>query len=349
MLIQDENDLRAGLRALSAGTPGQPPARAEAAVGRARQLRRRRTAATAAAVVLPALLAGAVVTRASAPRRLPPAVDARLLPTAERVFTAWDRDHDLRPGERVRWTHAWRYDTRLVFAAFETCAGDVCSRRVFGHVDEGGGAARAGFHTRVADDGVPWEPYRAYFWTISSRAPFLRVAVLLAGDQPDRVVLDATATRGAGRRAEEIGEVAEGVFATRVPDELTAESITAYAGDRILFSAGTDRPLDAGPLRPRTDEPRYAPGHVVRRTGAAGARLRLYGTPGTRYALVMRCGGQPSRRYRAEGEDVTATCGLRQGVVDPERTIPASGAFVGAVAEGTPDRWYEFALVRPST
>ncbi len=146
MLIEDEDDLRAGLRVLSTPPP-QPTERVERAVSRARAVRRRRAALAGAAVLMPAVALGAVALRPAPSPTLdltnvlnwPERRDPDLAQIERNVLTEWayGPTEALAPDETVRWLYSGRVPgTDSVVVAFATCRPGHCTRTVLAHGDQ---------------------------------------------------------------------------------------------------------------------------------------------------------------------------------------------------------------------
>lgn len=349
----DDDDLREGLRSLATAAPPQPPDRAADAIGRAGGIRRRRAVLAAAAVLVPVLAAGAVLRGPmrdeARPAGVPDAVDRSLVPLVEGLVEEWDRFNDLGPGEEVRWVYAGRLleGTDVLLAAFETCAGDRCTRRIFGAMTEADlRAGKAwGYHRRAIDRGSAWAPYTAYDFHVRALNG-RRFVVVLGGDAADRVTYAARILGARVTVSGELRQVADDVFVAPMPDDTHELSVRAYDGDDLVFSGGTDGSVDSELVDPPVVKDGYAIGPAVDGEVDAGAgEHRLYaGEAG--FALLVRCGGA-ALRLTVNGAPYTAVCDDRPQVVVSALPEPVEGGYAVTV-EADARAVYQMALARRS-
>ena len=363
MLIDDENDLRAGLRALTADPPAQPVDRVDAAVRRAGAIRRRRAAVTAVAMLLPAAGFGTRHLlpdpgRAFTPvAEWPDARDRSLDRYAAEALREWDEryDTDLAPGETVRWLYSGRVPgTESIVVAFATCVVDRCGRLVLLHgltKDVGTPDGDRSFshwtgETRAIDPDAEPAPLSAYYWGADAGRGSTNVVFVLAGPDAARVTYESPARRPGTGGSGEIPR-AGAVFAADVGYLSAPATITVRDRDGDVRYRGPVGTPDDIPSVPRVDHvdpgPRYDVDLSMSGQLSDGDDSLRHGSLGAgRYVVFVRCLGDRALRVTVEGVPHRTPCDGRARRVTAPFPKPRDRWL--EIELRTSDRYTAFAL-----
>lgn len=343
MRIDDENDLRTGLRALTAAPPPQPPDRALRSIAHARTIRRRRAAAASLAVLVPAVALGVlalVPAREARPVPLakwPDRRDPALVATSEVALGEWlDRSSTpLGPDRRVRWLYAGRVPgVDGVFVAFATCGPVGCDRFVamLGPADatpDGDPNSSAWLmDSRDLDPAAPPAAYTRYLDGPRTTNGPTNVVLAVAGPDAARVTWESPARRPGTGGSGELAD-AGGAFAANVGYLSDHATVTVYdragavvhrgpvaGADRVPSARWLDGDLDPGP------------GWAVLSAMKGQLRYQDHSEDTTidrPYAVFVRCLGPGPMAVVLDGEETDATCDGRVRRVTPVRPAPRGG------------------------
>jgi hypothetical protein len=335
MPILDEDDLRQGLRALSAAPPAALGGLEERSVLRARHIKVRRVATAALTVVALAAPAALVAVRLGdkPPARLAPVAswpdrrDPALHEVASAAFADWARTDALNPGETIRWLYAANVPhTDEIAVAFATCDAERCSRIVIAHADRNAAESDPGDDPDVSpwrertyplDDTLP-PPVPATYLTPPDGDEDLgptNVVAVVAPPGGVRVTWTSPArfpgTGGSGEL-----ELRDGAFVGDVgylSDQVTFTVRDRYG--RELYTGLVGDPAERGlvpnaPQVPEIELPAGYESHASER-GQATARSGLSiqrGVTKKPYTVFVRCRGSAPLVVVADGRRGKAVC-----------------------------------------
>lgn len=364
MLIDDENDLRAGLRALTAATPAQPAERVDRAVGRARRIRQRRAALATAAVVLPAAVIGLRLTAA------PPAADdatvlgwpvhrdPELAAYEENAWGEWRFHHEVPSGEGVRFLWSARLPgagERTIGVAFATCSADACSRAVLLTATESHAAEPP------ADDG-------ANFWLGDAREIDQRVGLtplstyavsdgggntllVLAGPDAQRVAWSSPSKRPGTGGAGEVAPLGGGAFVQDVGYLSAHTTITVYDATGAVRHEGRAGGPTEVPLAPMVVDVEVPPTHQEVSAFAGQASAPFTSVEGAakpgRYAVFARCLGTAPLRVVVGSATGQVVCDGTTRLAIAEVPLPDGAGYEVEVTSEDPFTSFAVAMAEP--
>jgi len=344
----DENDLRSGLRALTAAPPPAPADRAQSSARRYRTIRRRRAGAAVAAafaVAVPVVaLAGReptgpapVVDLAASMRTWPEHVDGDYRDHTRFAYVTAERAE---PGGDVRWLYAGKVPgTSTIAVAYARCGERACTGAALVYKEDDG--SPRGNWLVVREEPVAELAERPFGWYF--RGARGSVLFALGPAYADRLRYDAGVTRGTI-------DGDDGVFVGEIGWLRQTPSTQMLDGDRVVLEGalrvpGADRDAiaHAEPLPLITAIPApYAIGERISgQVGVLGLDGGLHDAPDRgRFRVFVRCVGSGRAIVLAGAEtSVQVPCDGEVHAGPPE--LEGRPGYVVSVSADDPYTTYE--------